>query len=218
MRNCILISNKKDPDLVALYNKVGGQEFANLMKDALRSIVRGGYEGKSKLPKGMLLQNNKDYKDVRFVLTITSEKDSDVRELLSHVSDRKLGQFAKQALRFYLGPAVVLSGYLDNAFSQTLEERSTPVQVFALGEIKSEGKRREKKQIKRAHVPKKPAKKEALPYTGYSTSTYMENTPAHVEIPYAEQIDEISILPQNDISNTGSEEDEVLAMLEGLLM
>lgn len=210
MRNCILISNKKDPDLVALYHKVGKKEFANLIKDSLYAITRIGYKGKTKIPEDLLIQSN-EYEDIRFVLTITSQKDKDIEALLLNVKKRRLGQFVKQVLRFYIGPAIVLSGYLENDFIKTFEQKVTPVQVFAIGELKSEPV---VKTIKRKSKPK--AKHTVTKSKENYVSPITMEQPSFPQFTTEDDSNSINTIEHTNTS-VGNDEDDVLAMLEGLL-
>lgn len=207
MRTSIWLSHNRDPDLIALYRKLGKSEFSNVIKDALRIIVRGGSK-KGNSPTGLLLEAKQDEEDIKINIILTSEKDEDVRELLSHVAARKMGAFIKMAIRFYMGPVTTLSGFMDNHYTASLQENIVPMQVFALGgTIQSPVKK-----------VRKPSVKKAKPHI---SSTSKPSTP---QIPLSQPIvntipvtlESIEEEPKKNNSNI-SEEDEMLALLEGLL-
>lgn len=221
MRSSILLSGKRDPDLIALYKKVGNSEFQNLMKEALRQVLGGGIPVMHKFPDGLILHGSAFEETVKINFILTSEKDSDVRELLSHILPGRLGTFIKQCLRFYLGPVTALSGFLDDDFSNILQAKPVPMQVFSIGDFsqKNSKSQRKKPVRKKATTPKKPVTKtpvEAIPETKEDvsfTSPIIPKTIITESIPSS--WDESP--QENNITGTGNEEDDMLALLEGLL-
>lgn len=220
MRSSILLSGKRDTDLIALYKKVGKAEFTNLVKDSLRSVVRRSYRLEHPF-EGCALQGEVSDEIIRVSLVLTSEKDEDVRTLLSHILPGKITAFIKQVLRFYLGPITVLSGYMDSTFSSALQKIEVPVQVFAIGNFDERTPVRKQKPRKPRSIqkPKEPSlvisretEKEEDNNTKIHTQPIFQNT--GIMQPFEEK--PVSINNENSTENT-SEEDEILALLDGLL-
>ena len=113
MRGSIILSGRRDPDLISLYRTVGTQEFSRIIKDALRMAIRGGYVPRTKIPEGATLHRDPKPVNVKVDLVITAEGDEDVRVFLSHARKRELGFLVKQAVRFYIGPALTMQAFLD---------------------------------------------------------------------------------------------------------
>lgn len=65
MRGSIILSGRRDPDLISLYRTVGTQEFSRIIKDALRMAIRGGYVPRTKIPETICM------KKVKFPITQT---------------------------------------------------------------------------------------------------------------------------------------------------
>lgn len=235
MRSSIVLSGKRDPDLIALYRKVGNSEFQNLIKDALRMIVYGGYWGTKRIPEGLLLQGNPEEGNIKLNLIITSEKDEDVRELLSHILPGKMGTFVKQALRFYLGPATVLSGFMDNEFSGKLQANPVPVQIFAIGDIETKRKKPKKKTVRNKKTKvENPTSTNRMKSSAKTEESFVASSFSQInDVVLQKEVDiqtknvssfEEPIIEKDCQSscesvcaNSGNEDDEMLALLEGLL-
>jgi len=237
LRSCITLSKTRDADLIALYNKVGNKEFQKMIKESLRMILRGGIVQNKKHDNiGILIAKDQE-RDVRLNFILTAQKDEDIRLLLSQISNRKVGTFVKAALRFYIGPAAVLSGFLKPEFAEKLSNVATPVQVMAFGNI-SETESIRKTYRKRNINRKKITKTQPIPYEKVQTEKLQEalledsskelSSPEfekHIEkepsvfpkMPEYQKVPEI----QPDFSETfeenSSDEDELLAMLSGIL-
>lgn len=134
MRGSIILSGRRDPDLISLYRTVGTQEFSRIIKDALRMAIRGGYVPRTKIPEGATLHRDPKPVNVKVDLVITAEGDEDVRVFLSHARKRELGFLVKQAVRFYIGPALTMQAFLDEECQAALQKMAVPVQVFSLGQ------------------------------------------------------------------------------------
>lgn len=222
MRSSIFLSGKRDLDLIALYKKVGRSEFQRLIKDALRMITRGYCDRAKPIPSSFVLRGSLNEETVRINLVLTSEKDEDVRELLSHVFPGERGTFIKHALRFYLGPAAVLSGFMDEEFSSMLQNISVPVQVFAVGRVNAKPATPKKRREKKGKVPA-PRNKERL-QTLYSqplplsqdSQILKQDVPSKFT---TNNFDCLDTGTQSDVRKVSCEnkEDEMLALLEGLL-
>lgn len=207
MHKTIILSGKRDPDLVSLYRMVGSKEFTKLMKEALRMAVRPGYKPVTKLPEGFTLQAPENNEDIRVDLCVTSAKDADVEEVLSHVLPRELGLFAKQAMRFSMGAVSVLQAYLDADFTQKIVHNPLPTQVFSIeGAVPTKQKRSSATGVRR---PKKPAVC-ATPVLPPSLPK-----PETVHAPNVPSFGDTE--PAKEPKPATSEEDEMLALLEGLL-
>lgn len=112
MAKAIYLSPTYDADLCNLYLDVGIKEFRKLLKDALKSIARPGYEPKTRVPRIITKHENLPGR-IRVVLNMASEADRDVIGLLNHIQPRKISLFCKMALRYHIGRGPVLSSLLD---------------------------------------------------------------------------------------------------------
>lgn len=130
MRKDILLSVKRDSDLVGLYFAVGVKEFNKYIKDALRSTIRHDYVGGIHPRHNMSFELPDDIKSVKIQISLSSENDEDVRNLMKHIKKGKITAFVKSALRFYLGRCYVLGSYLDDEIK--IAENIQPIQVFSL--------------------------------------------------------------------------------------
>lgn len=111
----ICLSKRWDSDLISLYNEIGSRQFNNLCLEALKSIVRPSFEGTvRKMIRFTPTTVAQAEKDVRTRLSISSKKDEDVRMLVDHIKPNQKSHFAKQALRYYIGPYYCLGSMLTN--------------------------------------------------------------------------------------------------------
>lgn len=215
MRSSIILSSRKDPDLIALYRKIGSIEFSNMIKDALRMVTRKGYNPKYKPTESLILQGNLEEETVKINLIITSQKDEDIRELLSHVLPGELGNFIKNALRFYLGPAIILPGYMKKEFSDKLQITPVTTQVFVIDNLNAQASTLVKKRKKRSSKPK-PRKTSFV--SNKNTFEKEEHTFINtIEIPTIQNNIYTTSSSSDDIAQDALNDDDVLAMLENLL-
>lgn len=217
MRGSIILSGRRDPDLISLYRTVGTTEFSRIIKDALRMAIRGGYVPRTKIPEGATLHRDPKPVNVKVDLVITAEKDEDVRVFLSHARKRELGFLVKQAVRFYIGPALTMQAFLDEECQDALQKMAVPVQVFSLGQTVTVTKTVH--TTEKVNKPKKQSITE-IPVTTVNTGNIAPpsfNAPSF-DLPNPSFDDTANTAPQTE-TNTGgtSEEDDMLAMLEGLL-
>jgi hypothetical protein len=101
-----------DADLMGLYQTVGPRVFGSLARESMRLLVRPGYIPQTD-PPAAVQRYSGEKTSMSVELNILKEEDEDLRELLSHVQERKLGQFIKMSLRFYAGRFTCLSSMLD---------------------------------------------------------------------------------------------------------
>lgn len=214
MRGSIILSGRRDPDLISLYRTVGTQEFSRIIKDALRMAIRGGYVPRTKIPEGATLYRDPKPVNVKVDLVITAEGDEDVRVFLSHARKRELGFLVKQAVRFYIGPALTMQAFLDEECQAALQKMAVPVQVFSLGQTVTVTKTvRTKNVVKKDTTKVKETK--VIPATPVNTENI---APPSFNLPNPTFDDTANLAPQTETNAGGTnEEDDMLAMLEGLL-
>lgn len=214
MRGSIILSGRRDPDLISLYRTVGTQEFSRIIKDALRMAIRGGYVPRTKIPEGATLHRDPKPVNVKVDLVITAEGDEDVRVFLSHARKRELGFLVKQAVRFYIGPALTMQAFLDEECQAALQKMAVPVQVFSLGQTVTVTKTVRTKNV----VKKDTTKVKEIPVIP-ATPVNTENiAPPSFNLPNPTFDDTANLAPQTETNAGGTnEEDDMLAMLEGLL-
>ena len=214
MRGSIILSGRRDPDLISLYRTVGSQEFSRIIKDALRMAIRGGYVPRTKIPEGATLHRDPKPVNVKVDLVITAEGDEDVRVFLSHARKRELGFLVKQAVRFYIGPALTMQAFLDEECQAALQKMAVPVQVFSLGQTVTVTKTvRTKNVVKKDTTKTKETK--VIPATPVNTENI---APPSFNLPNPTFDDTANLAPQTETNAGGTnEEDDMLTMLEGLL-
>lgn len=214
MRGSIILSGRRDPDLISLYRTVGTQEFSRIIKDALRMAIRGGYVPRTKIPEGATLHRDPKPVNVKVDLVITAEGDEDVRVFLSHARKRELGFLVKQAVRFYIGPALTMQAFLDEECQAALQKMAVPVQVFSLGQTVTVTK-----TVRTKNVVKKDTTKVKENPVVSATPVNTENiAPPSFNLPNPTFDDTANLAPQTETNAGGTnEEDDMLAMLEGLL-
>lgn len=214
MRGSIILSGRRDPDLISLYRTVGTQEFSRIIKDALRMAIRGGYIPRTKIPEGATLHRDPKPVNVKVDLVITAEGDEDVRVFLSHARKRELGFLVKQAVRFYIGPALTMQAFLDEECQAALQKMAVPVQVFSLGQTVTVTKTVHTKNVVIKDTTKTKETK-VIPATPVNTENI---APPSFNLPNSTFDDTANLAPQTETNAGGTnEEDDMLAMLEGLL-
>lgn len=214
MRGSIILSGRRDPDLISLYRTVGTQEFSRIIKDALRMAIRGGYIPRTKIPEGATLHRDPKPVNVKVDLVITAEGDEDVRVFLSHARKRELGFLVKQAVRFYIGPALTMQAFLDEECQAALQKMAVPVQVFSLGQTVTVTKTVRTKDVVKKDTTKTKETK-VIPATPVNTENI---APPSFNLPNPTFDDTANLAPQTETNAGGTnEEDDMLAMLEGLL-
>lgn len=214
MRGSIILSGRRDPDLISLYRTVGTQEFSRIIKDALRMAIRGGYVPRTKIPEGATLHRDPKPVNVKVDLVITAEGDEDVRVFLSHARKRELGFLVKQAVRFYIGPALTMQAFLDEECQAALQKMAVPVQVFSLGQTVTVTKTVRTKNV----VKKDTTKVKEIPVIPANSGNTENVAPPSFNLPNPTFDDTANLAPQTETNAGGTnEEDDMLAMLEGLL-
>ena len=214
MRGSIILSGRRDPDLISLYRTVGTQEFSRIIKDALRMAIRGGYVPRTKIPEGATLHRDPKPVNVKVDLVITAEGDEDVRVFLSHARKRELGFLVKQAVRFYIGPALTMQAFLDEECQAALQKMAVPVQVFSLGQTVTVTKTVRTKNV----VKKDTIKAKEIPVIPAIPVNTENIAPPSFNLPNPTFDDTANLAPQTETNAGGTnEEDDMLAMLEGLL-
>lgn len=138
MRVSVLITKKRDPELYALYAYLGKRSFCNIIKDALRWVVRYGYKGKIQIPTtsdliSYGLNNTSDIMSdkIHIALCFSSEKDIDIQHLLSSVKSGLISVFIKQTTKLYIGSLGLIT-YLNEDY-QSLALNTVPSIVYSTG-------------------------------------------------------------------------------------
>ena len=119
VQKTLYFSKRHDSDLISLYHQIGRKAFVKVMKESLRVLVRAGYEPtftKNLEFTPMLYEeavDNDDDKSFYIVVSFSSEKDTDIADLIGKVKSRKLGAFIKNAMRLLIGPYYILGCLLE---------------------------------------------------------------------------------------------------------
>lgn len=176
--------------------------------------IRGGYVPRTKIPEGATLHRDPKPVNVKVDLVITAEGDEDVRVFLSHARKRELGFLVKQAVRFYIGPALTMQAFLDEECQAALQKMAVPVQVFSLGQTVTVTKTVHTKNVVKKDTTKTKETK-VIPATPVNTENI---APPSFNLPNPTFDDTANLAPQTETNAGGTnEEDDMLAMLEGLL-
>lgn len=217
----IYLSYQRDPDLVALYKQVGKKQFMNLLKESLRVIIRRDYTPKYKLPIDFVIYPLNDISEhteyIRICVSLTSDKDSDIVQIMAHVSKNRSGLFIKNALRFYIGPVLCLQGFLDIDFQNTLINTCRLTQVFSFGNVENEEKKKKPRKQNRPRKTKKSLecnKKNVTENNPIPKITESENTN---NFSFPTMSAPVKADNLNNSDSNKNEEDEMLSLLEGLL-
>lgn len=216
MHKAIVLSGIRDPDLVAIYHKIGSREFQRLTKEALRSVVRPGYRKEGHIDVGNLGFVGKDT-SIRLDVWITAKKDTDVSEMLSRINDGQLGFFIKQAIRFYLGEDIILRAFLKTEYAETKERIFGSSSEFGSAEFAKVADQFMKMMgtLPKANVTSIDTQKENK--TQEKEALKEERTVQIAAPVFPVETDNIN-LPESQETNTAqSDDDDVLALLEGLL-
>lgn len=233
MRIVFLISYKNDPELVALYYELGAKLFSNFIKDALRHVVRLNYVGAVDVPNVLLLDSSKEKEKIKINLSLAAAKDADVASLLQSLKPKMVSKFVKQCTKLYLGTKGLEAFFNDNMnekLSPSANPRIAPV-VFQFGEsaqisnckkVRTSSTRKQAKQKLNPVVNVTPDLSKSQ--NQQSTTT---QSPFSVSAPEQERDISAPVAIETPNQNTGSEyetisetntdEDDVLAMLESLL-
>lgn len=217
MINVIYLYNKHDTDLIGLLEEVGIKNFRGIIKDALRILTRPGYTPKINIPEYKPYSGEKERYQV--FISIQSEKDEDVRELLTHVKYRQINSFIKMALRFYLGVVPTLSSMLDMELIKTIPVY-TPNGIIVLSSntynTKNIKKSKKVDTIKKVNKTIREKEKEILQNKQEEIIVPInqnnENKNNNIEI---SNTNIVSIETNNEVTNI--DDDDVLSLLEGLM-
>lgn len=114
MRKAIRLSFGREPDLYALYREIGRGTFTSLLKEALRSVLGGGTFRSVQYPPVQIEDYYPEGEDdtVRVEFTFSERKESVLCTVLEEIPKGYFGIYAKEVLRFYLGPSFVLGSIL----------------------------------------------------------------------------------------------------------
>lgn len=114
MRKAIRLSFGREPDLYALYCEIGRGTFTSLLKEALRSVLGGGTFRSVQYPPVQIEDYYPEGEDdtVRVEFTFSERKESVLCTVLGEIPKGYFGIYAKEVLRFYLGPSFVLGSIL----------------------------------------------------------------------------------------------------------
>lgn len=121
MRIIFPISYRNEPELMALYHKLGSKDFMLMVKDALRHTIRPHYVGKVEIPDNLLLEAPTENIKIRLNLSISSAKDADVNTLLRGIKPQFMTKFIKQCLKLYLGTKG-FQAYFNDEYSDKLAQ------------------------------------------------------------------------------------------------
>lgn len=206
-KRTVLLSKKRDSDLIALKNTIGSRDFTRLLKESLRAIVRADHANSFRLPDNTDLGRTESevVKDARFEVAF-GEKDADVAALLEHVKPGKFNAFVKNAIRMYIG-TLLLSAYMDESFAEAPKNAQT-VRVVFLGEptkqkSKSAGKKKSTRTVR------KPRRETQMPPVPSFQSAPSFSAPIAPVPAFTEELD--------NIPPSVNDEDDVLALLGGLI-
>lgn len=236
----MLLTYPKDKDLFSLYETVGRRDFNTIMKDSLKVLLRPGYTPKTNIPTDF-----KPYEGstdpIQIITTVNKREDEDVRQLLSHIEKRQISNFVKYAMRLYIDPMNYLRAMLNLNLIKTAPIY-TPSGVIVLGDIVQRPVVEKKQRI--AKINKQIAKTTQTS-AGEADSLEKENIEVREEspvVPISASIPrENPLIPQTSSSipqtvpamdpmvmqasefgfeendELTEEEDDILALLEGLM-
>ncbi len=228
MRKPITLSGKNDPDLMALYERLGKKEFIKMIKDSLRCLVRAGYRNEVNIPisfkdgDGNVLPKADKTKRIQVGLTFSDKKDADVTYLLDQVEKGMGGLFIKQAIRFHVGSLLILPAFLSNGFCENLRTQS-PIQVLFANEGEIPIGRGYVRRERRIHTEEELPREEKRTIPQKEEKTYpkeeekKEPSFTLTGIP-SFGMEEPKIPKDEGIKpSTEDDEDEMLSLLDGLL-
>ena len=201
-KRTVVLSKKRDSDLIALKNTIGSRDFTRLLKESLRAIVRADHDNSFRMPEGIDIgrAESEVVKDSRFEVAF-GEKDADVESILEHVKPGKFNAFVKSAIRMYVGTSL-LSAYLDEEFAGAPRSTQT-VRVVFLGETPKKRTQSTKKRTA-SRKPRQISKTPSVPS--------FQPAPSFTEAPapaFTEELD--------NIGPSITDEDDVLSLLGGLI-
>lgn len=101
-----------DEDLMGLYETVGPKGFCALLRESMRIMIRPGYIPKAKPPEHIPPYSG-ERSTISVEMNLIKAADNDLKDLVSHVKSRKVTQFLKLSLRFYMGRFACLTVLLD---------------------------------------------------------------------------------------------------------
>lgn len=112
----VYLSDKRDKDLLSLCVAMGTRNFRMLMKDAIRCTVRPYSAPKVPIPR-LAVTNEVDEESLKSItvsISFGEENDGDIMDILKNrCKGSQRSFFCKEALRFHLGPAFVISSAID---------------------------------------------------------------------------------------------------------
>ena len=221
MRTKIYLSALRDIDLLILLNSVGKKDFGKIVRDALYHVARASY--KPKLDVSQIKINvPSEIKSTEFDICMTSMQDEDINFLLSHIRKNCIGLFVKNAIRYYLGPILIIQTlFTEEALN--IVQSANKVEIIQIGEFTNKPNKKPKKNTR--HI-KKVQKKEVLP--SLNTNEFSEpimKKPKEVSIPdlVEELLPDIpgtqNIVPESPEPNveTKADDDEFLMMLQNMI-
>lgn len=198
----IYLSNRYDTDLVCLINRIGVKNFRKLTKAALLSLNHPEYIGKSKdylidgtdmpvVEKGCIM----------IILSFQDARYDFVKDLLTHIKDRKQSAFIKQVIRYYLGPLDILPSFFKEDITFPTKQLYTPLIIN--GVLNSAPKVRRQRQ----------SYKKPKPIPVYETPHISKNTEVFKEA----DIEEIPATTEMESDSSIDKQDEILALLSNML-
>lgn len=202
----IHLSKRHDQDLLAVYDTVGRKEFNKIMKESLRAITRGG-----NTPPSVQLKSTcfRPEQTVLINLSLQSREDEDIRQLLLHVAKGNCAEFIRMAVRFYLGPQIILGSLMDDAALSAIAHAANTRVVF-LGTPEAVITTRKKESIKRQKLKES---KEVLPKK--QITPMPTAIPPVTQEPIPQPIP--TYIPEDEPESETTSDVDVLSLLNGLI-
>lgn len=199
----LYFSPKTDTDLIAVYYQIGAKSFAKAIKESLRMTIRPGYISEFLETISLDPLFDKPIKEaISINISFCAEGDEDIRHLLSKTKPRKMSSFIKMALRYAIGPYMILGYYLqgDTALTNTYRKR----ELFFIEGLKE---RVSTKVVQKVVETTTKEKKESFinETTGFVPKFEEKNTEP---IQKEETVDQISLSTENNF-----DDEDILNML-----
>lgn len=214
VQKTLYFSKRHDADLISLYHQIGRKAFVKVMKESLRVLVRAGYEPtfiKNLEIAPILLQDSGNEDEAFYiVVSFSSEKDTDIADLISNVKPKKLGAFIKNAMRLLIGPYYVLGCLLDGdvPMNNAFKDRKL---FFVNGVVHSYAPVSKEKKAKKSSVKKATTNPKVVEVKEAKTTEYQtvqESTYEEPEIPVYQ--------PSQTGGNEVFSDDDILALLDNM--
>ena len=213
MRIKLLFSPKKDPDFIGIRKKIGDKNLAALIRVSLRTLTNP-YLDRSKINE-LLARTEDSPSDDDSILTVslTSQKDKDLADVLEHVKPGLRSAFIKTLTRQILGTKALLPYFFNDDFPIGQAVQYDETVIASLGQLREPASKKKKAKSeqprKKAQAPKITVPKQAIKKEEPPATISFEAPPTFSPLP--------DIIPEKETKETELSADDALAMLENIL-